>query len=294
MPPRSRLSREEKGKGIGDSPNPIRVASATDSPLDDFDLIHRDALRDTENMTLSQRLLVADAHRMIFSSKRLRRWRSVDFERLRWMRRSHAPALSLSRRSPFECSLGSGSPVEIRRDFRASNVVRRSLCVELLLFSDSNFRFRTSLKSSSTGVSSFSSSDDKGLLREYNLNAPASKKARKSVGTLLSFFDDGVSLLDVLVCSKRLRRSVDFERFRRMRRSHAPALSLSRRSPFECSLGLGSPVEIRRDFRASNVVRKSLCVKLLLSSDSNFRFRTSLKSSSTGVSSFSSSDDKVC
>ncbi|KAF2531116.1 hypothetical protein F2Q70_00031931 [Brassica cretica] len=65
MPPRSRLSREEKGKGIGDSPNPIRVASATDSPLDDFDLIHRDALRDTENMTLSQRLLVADAHRMI-------------------------------------------------------------------------------------------------------------------------------------------------------------------------------------------------------------------------------------
>ncbi|KAF3594704.1 hypothetical protein DY000_02024556 [Brassica cretica] len=54
MPPRSRLSREEEGKGI-----------ATDSPLDDFDLIHRDALRDTENMTLSQRLLVAGAHRII-------------------------------------------------------------------------------------------------------------------------------------------------------------------------------------------------------------------------------------
>ncbi|KAF2578289.1 hypothetical protein F2Q68_00005925 [Brassica cretica] len=65
MPPRSRLSREEKGKGVADSPSPIRVAFATDSPLDDFDLIHRDALRDTENMTLSQRLLVADAHRMI-------------------------------------------------------------------------------------------------------------------------------------------------------------------------------------------------------------------------------------
>ncbi|KAL0827449.1 hypothetical protein Bca101_051127 [Brassica carinata] len=121
-----------------------------------------------------------------------------------------------------------------------------------------------------------------------------SKKARKLVDTLLLFFDDGVSLRDVLVCSKRLRRSVDFERLRRMRRSHAPALSLSRRSPFGRSLGSGSLVEIRRYFRASNVVRRSLCVELLLSSDSNFRFRTSLKSSSTGVSSFSSSDDKVC
>ncbi|KAF3521980.1 hypothetical protein F2Q69_00046187 [Brassica cretica] len=65
MPPRSRLSREEKGKDIADSPGPTRDASATGSPLDDFDLIHRDALRDTENMTLSQRLLVADAHRLI-------------------------------------------------------------------------------------------------------------------------------------------------------------------------------------------------------------------------------------
>ncbi|KAF2533231.1 hypothetical protein F2Q70_00031381 [Brassica cretica] len=65
MPPRSRLSREEKGKDIVVSPSPIRDASATGSPLDDFDLIHRNALRDTENMTLSQRLLVADAHRMI-------------------------------------------------------------------------------------------------------------------------------------------------------------------------------------------------------------------------------------
>ena len=65
MPLRSRLSREEKGKGVADSPSPIRDARATDSPLDDFDLIHRDALRESDNMTLSQRLLVADAHRMI-------------------------------------------------------------------------------------------------------------------------------------------------------------------------------------------------------------------------------------
>ncbi|KAH0902866.1 LOW QUALITY PROTEIN: hypothetical protein HID58_042369, partial [Brassica napus] len=48
-----------------DSLSPISDARATDSPLDDFDLIHRDALRDSDNMTLSQRLLVADAHRMI-------------------------------------------------------------------------------------------------------------------------------------------------------------------------------------------------------------------------------------
>ncbi|KAF2536686.1 hypothetical protein F2Q68_00022152 [Brassica cretica] len=53
------------GKDIADSPSPTRDVSATGSPLDDFDLIHRDALRDTENMTLSQHLLVADAHRMI-------------------------------------------------------------------------------------------------------------------------------------------------------------------------------------------------------------------------------------
>ncbi|XP_013633110.1 PREDICTED: uncharacterized protein At3g60930, chloroplastic-like [Brassica oleracea var. oleracea] len=64
MPPRSRLLREEKGKDIADSPSPTRDVSAPGSPLDDFDSIHRDALRDTENMTLSQRLLVADAHRV--------------------------------------------------------------------------------------------------------------------------------------------------------------------------------------------------------------------------------------
>ncbi|KAF3556442.1 hypothetical protein F2Q69_00014356 [Brassica cretica] len=61
----SRLVVEEKGKDIADSPIPTRDASATGSPVDDFDSIHRDALRDTENMTLSHRLLVADAHRLI-------------------------------------------------------------------------------------------------------------------------------------------------------------------------------------------------------------------------------------
>ncbi|KAF3541640.1 hypothetical protein F2Q69_00020219 [Brassica cretica] len=85
----------------------------------------------------------------------------MGFERLRRIRRSHAPALSLSLSSPFGRSLGSGSTAEIRRDFRAFSVVRRSFRVELLLILDSNFHFRKFLKSSSTGVSSFSSSDDK-------------------------------------------------------------------------------------------------------------------------------------
>ena len=65
MPSRSQLSREEKGKDIATSPSPTKDVTANGSPLDEFDLIHRDALRDTENMSLSQRLLVADAHRRI-------------------------------------------------------------------------------------------------------------------------------------------------------------------------------------------------------------------------------------
>ncbi|KAF2533980.1 hypothetical protein F2Q70_00029316 [Brassica cretica] len=90
------------------------------------------------------------------------------------------------------------------------------------------------------------------------------KKARRSADALSSF-GDIVELPDVLVCSNRLRRSVGFERLRSTRRSHAPALSLSRRSPlgnFGSVLGSGSPVEIR--------------------------------SPSIGVSSFSSSDGKLC
>lgn len=58
MPSKRRLSREEKGKDVTTSLSPV-----SGSPLDEFDLIHRDALRDTENMSLSQSLLVADFHR---------------------------------------------------------------------------------------------------------------------------------------------------------------------------------------------------------------------------------------
>ncbi|XP_033139728.1 meiosis-specific protein ASY2 [Brassica rapa] len=61
MASKSRLSREEKGKDIADSSSPAKDADG--GVLDEFELIHRDALRDTENLSLSQRLLVANAHR---------------------------------------------------------------------------------------------------------------------------------------------------------------------------------------------------------------------------------------
>ena len=65
MPPKSRLSREEKGKDIATTPSPTNDVTVNGSPLDKFDLIHRDALWDTENMSLSQCLLVADSHMKI-------------------------------------------------------------------------------------------------------------------------------------------------------------------------------------------------------------------------------------
>lgn len=45
---KSRLSREEKGKDIVNTPSPGGYFSANGSPLDEFDLIHRDAMWDTE------------------------------------------------------------------------------------------------------------------------------------------------------------------------------------------------------------------------------------------------------
>lgn len=63
MPPKGRLSREEKGKDVDVTSSPAKNVTANGSPLEDFDLMHRDAMRDTANMDLSQRLLVVDAHR---------------------------------------------------------------------------------------------------------------------------------------------------------------------------------------------------------------------------------------
>ena len=65
MSSRGRLSREDKGKAIATTPGPTEDRTANGSPLDEFDLVHRDAMRDTENMSLSQRILVAEAHRQI-------------------------------------------------------------------------------------------------------------------------------------------------------------------------------------------------------------------------------------
>ncbi|KAJ4900740.1 Uncharacterized protein Rs2_14691 [Raphanus sativus] len=59
-----RLSREEKGKSISTDPTPTGGDSGDESPLEEFSLLHRDAMRDTDGMTLDQRLLVADAHRL--------------------------------------------------------------------------------------------------------------------------------------------------------------------------------------------------------------------------------------
>lgn len=65
MSPKGRLSREKKGKAVAVPSSPTRDTTVNGSPLDDISLLHRDAMRDTENMSLDQRLLVADAHRQI-------------------------------------------------------------------------------------------------------------------------------------------------------------------------------------------------------------------------------------
>ena len=65
MSPKSRLSREEKGKAVATTPSPTKDMVAHGSPLDEFNLIHHNALRDTENMILSQHLFVAESHRQI-------------------------------------------------------------------------------------------------------------------------------------------------------------------------------------------------------------------------------------
>lgn len=59
-----RLSREEKGKSIATASVATGGDSGDGSPLEEFSLLHRDAMRHTVGMTLDQRLLVADAHRL--------------------------------------------------------------------------------------------------------------------------------------------------------------------------------------------------------------------------------------
>lgn len=51
MPPKNRLSREEKDF----CNDPVVDVTANGSPLDDFNLMHHDAMRDTDNMALAKR-----------------------------------------------------------------------------------------------------------------------------------------------------------------------------------------------------------------------------------------------
>ena len=60
MSPR-KLSCEEKGKAIAVASSQVEDTTANGSPLDEFTLLHREAMRDSANMSLLQRLLVADA-----------------------------------------------------------------------------------------------------------------------------------------------------------------------------------------------------------------------------------------
>lgn len=62
MSPGRRLSREQKGKSIATVFSPAKDADG--APLDDFDLVHREAMMYTRNMSCSQRVLVAESARL--------------------------------------------------------------------------------------------------------------------------------------------------------------------------------------------------------------------------------------
>ncbi|KAF8064702.1 hypothetical protein N665_1173s0004 [Sinapis alba] len=62
MPPRERLTREQKGKTVSTGLDPLNV-SVTSS--ENLARQHRDALGDTEGLDLSQRLLVVEAERLV-------------------------------------------------------------------------------------------------------------------------------------------------------------------------------------------------------------------------------------
>ncbi|KAF8086631.1 hypothetical protein N665_0618s0008 [Sinapis alba] len=62
MSSEGRLSRKQKGKAVATESSPPRDADGT--PLNDFELIHRDAMMDTRSLGLSQRLLVSESARL--------------------------------------------------------------------------------------------------------------------------------------------------------------------------------------------------------------------------------------
>lgn len=64
MLPKERLSQEQKGKAITTKSSPAKDVTVKRSPLDDFSLIHCEAMMDTANLDLSQSILVADAAKL--------------------------------------------------------------------------------------------------------------------------------------------------------------------------------------------------------------------------------------
>ncbi|KAF8085945.1 hypothetical protein N665_0641s0002 [Sinapis alba] len=62
MSSEGRLSRKQKGKAVPTKSSPARDTDGT--PLDDFELVHRDAMMDTRSLGLSQRLLVSESVRL--------------------------------------------------------------------------------------------------------------------------------------------------------------------------------------------------------------------------------------
>ena len=64
MAPRERLSREQKGKAVATVSDPARDVMGNGSPLENFSLIHRDAMMNTVILSLPQRILVTDAARL--------------------------------------------------------------------------------------------------------------------------------------------------------------------------------------------------------------------------------------
>ncbi|KAF8102777.1 hypothetical protein N665_0195s0014 [Sinapis alba] len=57
-----RLSRKQKGKAVASESSPARDVDMT--PLDDFELVHREAMMDTRSLGLPKRLLVSESSRL--------------------------------------------------------------------------------------------------------------------------------------------------------------------------------------------------------------------------------------
>ena len=57
-----RLSRKQKGKAVATASSPARDMDGT--PLDEFELVHREVVMDTRTLELSKRILVSKSARL--------------------------------------------------------------------------------------------------------------------------------------------------------------------------------------------------------------------------------------